>query len=229
MKKIVSILALTLLIPALAMAAEWSVDLGGDSGQGFGSVVTTFGGQITFNVLTNGIGVPTRAVVLRGANELADLGAEFNFGAATGMVETGADLSGLVNATNLTLRIEGPNGNIEGPLVLIPGADITTDRVQQNFGDIAVGAQSPFRRLRMENDGTENLRISAVIIRGAGRNSYVIETDNCSESRLAPGQACIVRFSFNPTSAGAANGLAVIQSSDPNERELRIQLRGNGI
>lgn len=229
MKKFVSIVAVLLFLPGVAMAAKWSADLdGADARQeGFASINTTHAGTIVYTIMANGIGVPTRAAIRRGGSDLVDLGAEFNFSAATGTLVTGLNLSGLVNA-NLTLRIEGPNGTLEGPISLIAGADANVNTLQRNFGGVAVGSVSAARNIIVTNDGTADLRVANLLIRGAGRARFNVVANQCQAVTLRPGQRCVATIRFLPAATGEVRALAVVDSSDFSKRQIRVQLRGTG-
>lgn len=229
MKKLVSILAALALVPSVATAAKWSSDLSGESPrqEGFASITTTASGDVTYSIMTNGIGVPTRAVILVDGAEAVDLNAEFEFGAASSTVSTRTNLSNLVRST-VALRVEGPDGTIEGPVDLIRGPDVNVNAPQRNFGEVAVGTRAPARRVIVSNDGTENLRVADILIRGANRNQYRVLANTCRKATLAPGRSCALTVTFAPTSTGEKRGLAVVNSSDPGS-PLIVQLRGVGI
>ena len=231
MKKLFSILAGLLLVPSVATAAKGSAELSGETArqEGFASIVTTDGGEVTYSILTNGIGVPTRAVILVGAAERVDLEAEFEFGAATSTVATQANLRSLLNANNVRLRVEGPDGTIEGPLTFIPGADANVNNVQRNYGDVAIGTTAPARRIIVTNDGTEPLRVADLLIRGGGRAQFNVISNDCNQVTIRPGGRCVATITFRPTAEGLQKALAVINSSDESKGQIRVQLRGNGI
>ena len=216
MKKFVVILAALLLIPSVASAAKWSVDLSDSTAreEGFASIVT------------NGIGVPTQATIVGGGGPVT-LDPTFEFGSASGTFSTGSNLAGLINA-NLTLRVTGPDGTVEGPVTLIPGADVNVNALQRQFGDVAVGSTAAPRNILVTNDGTAALRVANVLIRGAGRSQFQILSNGCRGVTLQAGQRCAVSITFAPTAAGAARALAVVNSSDASKRQIRIQLRGTG-
>lgn len=117
MKKLLfALLAALLLLPSTAMADDLSATLSGD-GQGL-AVLVTDGGQIAFTILTNGIGTPTGAQILRGTAVFLDLGADFSNSSATGSVNaSGAQIADLNdNTDSFTLAVEGPGGLLTGPL-----------------------------------------------------------------------------------------------------------------
>jgi len=116
MRKLAVILAALALSPAVATANDLSANLTG-AGQGFASLQAS-GTTISYGIVTNGIGTPTRAVILQGAAEFIDLQATFSAGSAFGTVATSAANIAALNAdtSSYTLRVEG-SGNVQGDLV----------------------------------------------------------------------------------------------------------------
>lgn len=116
MKKILCILTLMVaLIPAAASADDLSATLTGD-GQGIASIVTG-NGQISYAIVTDGIGTPNSAVIVRGGSTFVNLNASFSAGTASGVVTTGADLGALESSPGqFTVRVTGPGGTIQGTL-----------------------------------------------------------------------------------------------------------------
>lgn len=231
MKKLVSVLAVLLLVPSVAMAAKWSSELAGATArqEGFASITTTDAGELTYTIMVNGIGVPNRAVILVGGSETVDLEADFAFGAASSTLTTQANLRGLINANNVTLRVEGPDGTIEGPVDLLAGADINVNALQRQYGDVPIGQTAPARNVVVTNDGTASLRVANLLIRGAARAQYDIVSNTCRQVTLPPGGRCAATITFTPTAEGEQRALALVNSSDEAKRQVRVQLRGAGI
>lgn len=116
MKKILCLLGVLLLVPAVALADDLSATLSG-TGQGL-AVLQTGNGQISYTIITSGLGTPTSAVVLQGNNPVLDLGATFSNGTAFGTVN--AD-NGLIsdmetNTGNYSVRVTSQFGNATGTL-----------------------------------------------------------------------------------------------------------------
>ncbi len=119
MKKILCTLALmvvlVVLLPGAASADDLSATLTGD-GQGIASIVTG-NGQISYAIVTDGIGTPNSAVILRGGSTFVNLNAGFSAGTASGVVSTGADLGALESSPGqFTVRVNGPGGTVQGAL-----------------------------------------------------------------------------------------------------------------
>ena len=108
--------------------------------------------------------------------------------------------------------------------------DVTVDFLKRNFGDVAVGTSAPLRKLTLTNDGTQPLQVFAIKIRGVDRARFTLPSaeDGCSDTTLAPGQSCRLRVGFEPDTVGLRKALAVITTNDPDEGEIRVQLRGSG-
>jgi len=115
-KKILWTLALlAVLAPAAASADDLSATLTG-GGQGIASIVTG-NGQVSYAIITSGIGTPNSAAIVQGANVVVDLGASFSAGSASGTVNTGANLGAInSNPAQFTVRVSGPGGTVQGPL-----------------------------------------------------------------------------------------------------------------
>ncbi|HEX2224362.1 MAG TPA: hypothetical protein VHN15_09165, partial [Thermoanaerobaculia bacterium] len=72
---------------------------------------------MAYNIITNGIGTPTRAYIAQGNNVFLELNASFTGGSATGTQAVAVSLSPLVaNASSYSVRVEGPGGNLQGTL-----------------------------------------------------------------------------------------------------------------
>ena len=115
MKKAIVLLAALLIVPAMATAGNFSANLDGGGDQGFASIVTS-GNQVTYSILTNGLGTPTEAVILQGNTVFLDFQANFANGSASGSVMAANAGSIDTNPGAFSLRVSGPDGEIEGDL-----------------------------------------------------------------------------------------------------------------
>jgi hypothetical protein len=120
MKPNVFLLLAALLVPGAAVAADFSTTLVGQAGQGVASLQTG-NGRVTYTLLTNGIGQPTRAVVLRAGNVFLNLDASFTAGSSAGEVAaSNASIRAIEAAPGeFLLRVEGPSGSISGTLAAV--------------------------------------------------------------------------------------------------------------
>ena len=135
------------------------------------------------------------------------------------------------------LQVRNPDGlfsndyifhtNTPGPP---SGPDIFVDPLKRNFGEIAVGTSAPTRRVRVTNDGTRNLVLEPILIRGADRSQFTLpaSVDGCSGKVLPPGASCAFRVGFEPTATGFRRAMILIHSNDSDEAEVRVLLRGTG-
>jgi len=209
-----------------------SADLSGGSAQqeGFASLVAN-GGTLAFNILTNGIGTPTRAAIRRAGADVVDLGADFTFGVASGSVTSGQVAAILNNPGSHTLLVEGPDGSLSGPLtqVAATAAGVNADPLRRNFGDVAVGTRTDPRSVTVSNTADTSFRITAVGIFGADKQQYSLVDDSCAGKTLQSGQSCTFSVRFEPAATGTIRALGVVRSTDPDHPEIRVQLRGNGV
>jgi len=130
MKRLVGLAAALLLVPAVAAADDFFVQLSGAGGaQGFASV-RTGSGTVTYGIVTNGIGSITGAQIRQGNSTYVDLNASSAGGSAAGSASTGSNLAAVsANPGNFTLQVNGSSGSVSGPLELVaqdgpgPGPD----------------------------------------------------------------------------------------------------------
>lgn len=117
MRKLVTILAVLALFPAMAVADDLSANFT-SGGQGFASLQTS-GTTISYGIIVGGIGNPTGAQILQGGNVFVDLNANFSNGSANGTATTSsANIAALnANTGNYTLRVQGSGGTATGTLV----------------------------------------------------------------------------------------------------------------
>ena len=119
MKRLSSLVAALLLVPVLAAADDFFVQLSGAGGaQGFASL-RTGSGTVSYGLVTNGVGTLTGAQIRQGANTFVDLGAGSSSGSAGGSAATGANLAAITaNPGGFTLQVNGSSGSVSGPLEL---------------------------------------------------------------------------------------------------------------
>jgi hypothetical protein len=115
-----SFLILAALLTAFAGQASadfLSADLAGAGGEGFASLVTD-GDQISYTILTSGVGTPSGAAINQGGAQVFDLQADFDFGAAAGSVAASAALITQIenNTSAYTLVVQTAQGNLTGTL-----------------------------------------------------------------------------------------------------------------
>lgn len=105
---------------------------------------------------------------------------------------------------------------------LIP--DISVSPRNINFGDVEVEwfVNVP---ITVTNTGNGGLRINDISLT-TGSSDIKIR-NNCPQM-LIPQDSCIIEAIFSPTSEGLATGIVSINSNDPDEGLISINLSGNG-
>jgi len=124
MKRLFSLAAALLLVPAVAVADDFFVQLTGPgNAQGFASL-RTGSGTVSYGIVTNGIGTITGARIRQGNATFANLDASSSSGAAAGSAATGANLAAIsADPEGFTLQVDGSNGSVSGPLELADEGD----------------------------------------------------------------------------------------------------------
>ena len=107
---------------------------------------------------------------------------------------------------------------------------ITVRPASRDFGSVEAG-KAKRRRILVANNGTEEVRILALRIRGPARADFdlLAKRDRCSDTILAPSKSCRFRVRFRPTSKGAKEATVVIRSTSRGQRRIRVPLLGTAI
>jgi uncharacterized repeat protein (TIGR01451 family) len=111
----------------------------------------------------------------------------------------------------------------------VVGPDITVYPASLTFGsrDVTAGP-SPTQTVMITNEGDADLRFTPPItITGADAGAFVIAGDS-GEDPLQPGGTRTVEVAFGPASAGAKSAALTIQSDDPDEATVKVDLSGTG-
>ncbi|MEM3002136.1 MAG: choice-of-anchor D domain-containing protein, partial [Candidatus Nitrosocaldus sp.] len=106
----------------------------------------------------------------------------------------------------------------------VGAADITVTPLSINFGNIQVG-QSSQQTITVKNDGTAVLNITSIIPPLA---PFSIVGNNCPAS-LGIGVSCQITVRFAPTSEGTTSSNLTINSDDPDEGTVVVNLSGTGV
>ncbi len=102
----------------------------------------------------------------------------------------------------------------------VPTISFSTPRL--DFATQSTGTTSSPASITLVNNGNAPLSISTITASGS-----FAQTSNCKSS-IAIGQSCSVKVTFNPTSAGAANGrLTFSDNAYPNTQVLVLTGMGN--
>jgi Abnormal spindle-like microcephaly-assoc'd, ASPM-SPD-2-Hydin/Viral BACON domain len=107
-------------------------------------------------------------------------------------------------------------------LHVAPAPDIVADRTSLAFDTLFVGA-TRVDSLEIRNRGVLPLMISAI------STDLPAFTTGAAGTTLVPGQFMKVYVTFQPTSAGEADGHLIVTSDDPDTPSLAIALAGFGV
>jgi Abnormal spindle-like microcephaly-assoc'd, ASPM-SPD-2-Hydin len=95
-----------------------------------------------------------------------------------------------------------------------------------NFASQTVGANSAAQGVSVSNTGTTAVALS--ISRGGADPADFAETDNCSQSPLAPGKTCVINVTFDPAQTGTRSALVMISDNALQSPQI-ITLTGTAV
>jgi hypothetical protein len=121
-------------------------------------------------------------------------------------------IQGNISGGNISIALVGTG--VTAPLVNVQPASI-------NFGNVPTGTVSPAQQVTVENAGTVAVSISSVNVTGA----FVLASNTCGTTALAPNADCQMTVKFAPLSAGAASGTLTLVDQAGTQR---VQLSGTG-
>ncbi|NQU10449.1 choice-of-anchor D domain-containing protein [bacterium] len=81
-----------------------------------------------------------------------------------------------------------------------------------DFGNQKVGTTSTVRSVIIQNTGGAALLITNLVVTGVNSGDFLLGSDNCINSPIAPGGTCIVNLQFTPSATGV--GAAELQVFD---------------
>ncbi len=116
--------------------------------------------------------------------------------------------------------------NITGNAILSDAPVISVDPLAIDFGVRGVGKQTQSSRITVSNLGSQVLSISSVTLSG---NDFVVITDICTGINLNAGDICYIDVAFSPTTLGILSGSITINSNDPSNPSVVVNLTGEGI
>ena len=96
-----------------------------------------------------------------------------------------------------------------------------------DLGQGNVGVTAPAVRLTLTSSGTLALVLGTVVLGGRDQGDFVITSDGCSGSSLAPGAPCFLDLALRPSTTGTRQASLSIPSNEPASPRL-IQLTGTG-
>lgn len=109
----------------------------------------------------------------------------------------------------------------------VPDKDLSID-----FGMLNLGATAMARRVRVKNVGALDLTYGGTVLGPGTSTEFSFDPPQAvppSGLALAPGQVVEFQIRYRPIDGGVDTGEADVQSNDPDESVVRIQLRGGGI
>ncbi len=121
-------------------------------------------------------------------------------------------------------------GVAEVPLAgtgLAPGALLIDPASGKDFGSVTVGMESPATALKVKNDGLTSVPISQTSVDPVFGN-FVLKSDGCTGTTLAPGTDCSLGVSFKPGASGPLVGFVAVYGVAPNDW-IAAPLQGIGI
>ncbi len=136
-----------------------------------------------------------------------------------------AGLNGNNYKTSITINSNDPDEraiSVPVQLRVIGAPDIALSLRDLDFGRVLIGDTAVIK-LKVSNPGTEVLIVRQI---SAGTVVVTIVPDSFN---IGPKQAQEVAFSFLPAAAGEVSGAVRITSNDPDERELSLPWRGEGL
>ena len=111
----------------------------------------------------------------------------------------------------------------------LPIPQISVNPISHHFGKVnAMGTSAP-QVFAITNTGTADLALETILLTGTNVSEFKKQIDNCSGKTILPSESCTVNIVFSPTSAGTKSANLFIQSNDPENNPVRIQLSGIGL
>jgi len=132
-----------------------------------------------------------------------------------------------------TLRLDSDDPD-ENPLDvnlsgsgLVPVPDIAVNPTSHNFGQVILGA-SASKVFVVSNTGNLDLNVSSTSLIGGDAGEFSIVSGGGSFT-LAPGGSRNIQVSFNPAVEGPKSATLRLDSDDPDENPLDLNLSGSGL
>jgi len=121
-------------------------------------------------------------------------------------------------------RISGPSEEIT-ILSTKNGTLLTSAKVGLGFS--LVGTETEGQTFTIHNVGTRPLKNLSASIEGGNAGDFILKTS--LRKTLAPGKSAEVKVSFKPLAIRKRSTTVIIRSSDSDEPEYRIILKGSGV
>jgi len=121
-------------------------------------------------------------------------------------------IQGNISTGNISLDLTGTG--VEPAVVNLQPTSI-------DFGNVEAGTVSPARQITAENAGGVRVDIASVTISGP----FVLASNSCGSTSLAPNADCSMTVEFDPSAAGSATGTLTMVDSAGTQT---VQLSGAG-
>jgi hypothetical protein len=103
---------------------------------------------------------------------------------------------------------------------------ICTSTNSINFGTVGIGATSSVASITITNCGFTNLTVTSILPVGSASNDFIVLSQSCIGSSIAPGETCGLDLVFAPLTNGTRNALLRLVS---NANMFEIPLSGAGV
>ena len=107
-------------------------------------------------------------------------------------------------------------------------SELATSVGALSFGSVPLGAIGPSQELRITNLGDAPLALTRAFVAGSAPADFIVASDPCSATTLAPLATCQIRLRFAPEALGASTA-ALSFISDANVSAPPVDLSGTGI
>ena len=99
-----------------------------------------------------------------------------------------------------------------------------------DFGSHRVESLSSPREVKLHNDGSAPIRVTAVSLGGADVDDFLISSQNCAGQDIAAGGSCSIKIRFSPSETGRRNATLVVDAPAPHTEPVPpIPLTGTGM
>lgn len=114
---------------------------------------------------------------------------------------------------------------LSGQSVLAPEPAMVVDPASAAFGSVTVGSSKNLS-VSVANEGTAALNITGITVGGTDASEF-FQTNDCVN--VAPDASCSVDLTFTPAGEGSKSATLTIQSNDPSNPTLVVDMSGTGI
>jgi len=106
---------------------------------------------------------------------------------------------------------------------------ISASPMSYDFGSVTVGTPSSAHTFEISNNGTAELAINTITLKGIHATSFDIQNYECAGKSIAPSASCPIQAVFAPFSEGSKTAEIEIISNDSDTPILIISLSGTSI